>query len=76
MLLAKLIVVLTVARCDVDQAGAGFGGYEVRAEDLTDAIKKRMLVSKADEFSAFPRPGDLLRLGGRVLHQLRDERDT
>ena len=36
--LAELIIVLAVARRDVDEAGTGFGGDEVGGEDLTLAV--------------------------------------
>ena len=40
MLLAELIVVLAVARRDVDEAGAGVGGDEVGGEDLARACRR------------------------------------
>jgi len=59
VLLAELVVVMTMSRCNVDEAGARVGGDEIGGEDLAGAIQERMLIGEADEVGAFPWAGDL-----------------
>ena len=66
MLLAELVIVLAVARRDVDEARARIGGDEVGGEDLARAavVEERMRVGEADEVGAFPWAGHEFQLRG------------
>ena len=57
VLLAELVVVLAVARRDVDEAGARVGGDEIGGKDLTSAaiVEEGMSVGETDEVGAFER---------------------